>query len=70
MRTIKEERMARDLDLFVDMVNNDPQHIARAKAKRDRVMAQETKQVNQPGNALLGAVTAFSVWTLALVALV
>lgn len=70
MRTIKEERLARDLDTMVNIVNSDPGHIARAKAKRDRVMAQEAKQVNQPGNALLGAVAAFSVWTLALVALV
>lgn len=70
MRTIREEKMARDLDTMVNIVNSDPGHIARAKAKRDRVVAQEAKQVNQPGNALLGAVTAFSVWTLALVALV
>lgn len=72
MRTIREERQARDLDLFVNMVNNDPQHIARAKAKRDRVLAEERRKAEQvqPGNALLGTITAFSVWALALVALV
>lgn len=35
--TIKEAKMARDLDLFINIVNNDPEHIRRAKEKAQRV---------------------------------
>lgn len=37
-------RQDRDPDLFVTMVNNHPGHIARAKAKRDRIIEAARKQ--------------------------
>ena len=37
MQTIKAERLARDLDTMMNVVNSDPGHIARAKAKAARV---------------------------------
>ena len=49
MTTIKAERMARDLDTMVNVVNSDPGHIARAKAKRAKVLAQEEKRERMPG---------------------
>lgn len=73
MKTIRSERDFRDLDLFVNMVNNDPDHIARAKAKRDRVRAAAAapkKQPMAPETAILGAATGVSLWTIALMALV
>lgn len=72
MKTIRSEREFRDLDLFVNMVNNDPEHIARAKAKRDRVLTATTpkKQRMEPETAILGAATGVSLWTIALMALV
>lgn len=71
MRTIREEKMARDPDLFVNMVNNDPQHIARAKAKRERIIAeaQKKKKVIEPEDALVKVLAGFSTWALALVCL-
>ena len=33
MKTAYEAKQAKDMDLFVNMVNNDQAHIARAKAK-------------------------------------
>lgn len=75
MKTIREERDYRNLDLFVDMVNNDPEHIARAKAKRERIEAAERarcnrKQPMEPETAVLGATTGIALWTIALMALV
>lgn len=69
MRTIREEKMARDPDLFVNMVNNDPQHIARAKAKRAQVLAKPKKKVTEPEDALVKVLAGFSTWALALVCL-
>lgn len=71
MRTIKEERLARDLDTMVNIVNNDRQHIERAKAKRERVFAEAVKEekVFEPENAFLKVVAGFSTWALALVCL-
>lgn len=69
MRTIREEKMARDPDLFVNMVNNDPQHIARAKAKRGRVFAKPKKKATEPEDALIKVLAGFSTWALALVCL-
>lgn len=43
MQTIKAERLARDLDTMMNVVNSDPGHIARAKAKRARVMRAAAK---------------------------
>lgn len=69
MRTIREEKMARDPELFVNMVNNDPQHIARAKAKRERVLAKSEKKVTEPEDALIKVLAGFSTWALVLVCL-
>lgn len=69
MRTIREEKMARDPELFVNMVNNDPQHIARAKAKRERVFAKPEKKVTEPEDVLIKVLAGFSTWALALVCL-
>lgn len=44
MQTIKAERLARDLETMMNVVNNDPGHIARAKAKRTRVMRAAAKE--------------------------
>ena len=72
MKTIREARQDKDLDLFVNMVNNDPQHIARAKAKRDSVLRQqaEAPKPMEPETAALGVLSAVCVWCLSLVALV
>ena len=35
MKTIREARQDKDLETMMNIVNNDPGHIARAKAKRD-----------------------------------
>ena len=72
MKTIREARQDKDLDLFVNMVNNDPQHIARAKAKRDSSMRQqaEAPKPMEPETAALGVLSAVCVWCLSLVALV
>jgi hypothetical protein len=37
MRTIREEKMARDLNLFPGLLARDAAHIARSKAKAQRV---------------------------------
>lgn len=75
MKTIREERDFRNLDLFVDMVNNDPEHIARAKAKRERVLAAQRaakaqKEPVAPETAILGASTGVALWLVALMAFV
>lgn len=71
MKTIIEARQDKDLDLFVNMVCNDPQHIARAKAKRTRVLRQqaEAKKPMEPETAALGVVSGVCIWCLSLVAL-
>ena len=71
MRTIREERQARDLETMMNIVNNDPQHIARAKAKRERVIAEaqtEDKSFD-PEKAFLKVLAGFTTWALALVCL-
>lgn len=72
MRTIMEERQARDLETMMNIVNNDPQHIARAKAKRSKVerAAAARKEPLAPETAILGALAAFGMWCLAVVCLV
>lgn len=74
MKTIREARQDKDLELFVNMVNNDPQHIARAKAKRDRVLRQQAEAAEapkpmEPETAALGVLSGVCVWCLSLVAL-
>ena len=46
MQTIKAERLARDLETMMNVVNSDPGHIARAKAKRTRVMRAAAEPKN------------------------
>lgn len=71
MTTIKAERMARDLDTMVNVVNSDPGHIARAKAKRAKVLAQEEKREDaRIENIGLRIISGFCIWALTLVALV
>lgn len=72
MRTIMEERQARDLETMMNIVNNDPQHIARAKAKRSKVerAAAARKEPMAPETAILGTLAAFGMWCLAVVCLV
>ena len=60
MQTIKAERLARDLETMMNVVNSDPGHIARAKAKRTRVMraaAEPKKEAMAPETAILGALS-------------
>lgn len=73
MQTIKAERLARDLETMMNVANNDPGHIARAKAKRTRVMraaAEPKKEAMAPETAILGALSAFGLYALILVSLV
>lgn len=75
MKTVEMQMNALDMDLFVNMVNNDPAHIARAKAKRQRAKAAEAARRNrkpkmEPETAILGATTGVALWTIALMALV
>lgn len=71
MKTIREARQDKDLDLFVNMVNNDPQHIARAKEKQERVLRQQAEAKNpmEPETAALGVFSAVCAWCLTLVAI-
>ncbi len=41
---IADVKQRKDPDLYVNMVNNDPQHIARAKAKAVRVRQEVLRQ--------------------------
>lgn len=71
MTTIKAERMARDLDTMGNVVNSDPGHIARAKAKRAKVLVQEEKREDaRIENIGLRIISGFCIWALTLVALV
>lgn len=72
MQTIKAERLARDLETMMNVVNSDPGHIARAKAKRVRVIAAAEAKTEPmaPETAVLGVLSAFGLWALALVSLV
>ena len=47
MRTIREERQARDPELFVRMVTEDEAHIERAKAKRERVKREAEEETRR-----------------------
>lgn len=72
MRTIREERLARDPETMMNIVNSDPGHIARVKARQARTKRgkQAPKEPVGLGTVLLGVVAIFSTWCLALVCLV
>ena len=57
----------------MNVVNSDPGHIARAKAKPARVMraaAEPKKETMAPETAILAALSAFGLYALILVSLV
>ena len=73
MQTIKAARLARDPETMMNVVNSDPGHIARAKAKRariERAAAEPKKEAMAPETAILGALSAFGFYALVLVSLV
>ena len=73
MKTIKAERLARDLETMMNIVNSDPEHIARAKAKRtciERSAAEPKKESMAAETAILGALSALGLYALILVSLV
>lgn len=76
MKTANEIKQACDLDLYVNMLANDPAHIARAKAKAARVQrARRRSAAKARANASLGAAVgictgSIGLWTLAMAALV
>jgi hypothetical protein len=74
MRTIREARQDKDLETMMNVVNNDPGHIARAKAKRDRILRQQAEAAEapkpmEPETAALGVLSGVCMWCLSLVAL-
>lgn len=76
MKTASEIKQACDLDLYVNMMANDPAHIARAKAKAARVQrARRRSAAKAKEDASLGAAVGIctgtiGLWALALAALV
>lgn len=71
MKTIIEAKQDKDIETMMNIVINDPDHIARAKAKRDRILRQkaETPKPVEPETAALGVLSAVCVWCLSLVAI-
>lgn len=74
MKTIRQARQDKDLETMMNIVNNDPGHIARAKAKRDRILRQQAEAAEapkpmEPETAALGVLSGVCMWCLALVAL-
>lgn len=47
MQTIKAERLARDLETMMNVVNSDHGHIARAKAKAKKTRAERINRVHR-----------------------
>ena len=47
MQTIKAERLARDLETMMNVVNSDPGHIARAKVKANKARAERIDRVHR-----------------------
>lgn len=76
MKTASEIKQACDPDLYVNMLANDPAHIARAKAKAARVeRARRRSAAKAKADASLGAAVGIctgtvGLWALALAALV
>lgn len=76
MNTIQQIKQACDPDLYVNMLANDPAHIARAKAKAARVeRARRRSAAKAKSDATMGAAVGIctgtiGLWALALAALV
>lgn len=47
MKTAYEVKAAKNQDLFVDLLNHDPEHIARAKAKASQVRQQRRTEAER-----------------------
>lgn len=47
MQTIKAERLARDLETMMNVVNSDPGHIARAKVKAKKAREERIDRVHR-----------------------
>lgn len=68
--TVQRRRQDRDPDLFIDMLNNHPAHIARAKAKRDRIIeaakakAEADRQAHEDAERLTMALGHLSIGSL------
>lgn len=70
MKTVSEIKQARDLDLFVDMLANDPAHISRAKAKAARAeRARRRSAAKDKADASLSAAVGICTGTIGLLAL-
>lgn len=69
---IQQNNQDRDLDLFVNMLANDPEHIARAKAKAARTerarrhSAAKAKKNGTLGSAVSILAVTIGLWMLAL----
>lgn len=73
MKTALDVKNALDMDLMVNLVNNDPGHIARAKSKAERVRrerVQEEQRQGELGRFLSGSAAGIGVWSLLMAALV
>jgi len=76
VNTIQQIKQACDPDLYVNMLANDPAHIARAKAKAARVeRARRRSAAKAKSDATMGAAVGIctgtiGLWALALAALV
>lgn len=70
MQTIKAERLARDLETMMNVVNSDPGHIARAKAKAARVERSRRRSAAKVNaDASLSAAVGICTGTVGLLAL-
>lgn len=70
MQTIKSERLARDLETMMNVVNNDPRHIDRAKAKAARVqMARRRAATKAKSDANRSVAVGICTGTIGLLAL-
>lgn len=70
MKTASEIKQACDPDLYVNMLANDPAHIARAKAKAARVeRARRRSAAKAKADASLGAAVGICTGTIGLCAL-
>lgn len=70
MKTANEIKMACDQDLYVNLLANDPAHIARAKAKAARVQrARRRSAAKAKADASLGAAVGICTGTIGLLSL-
>ena len=73
MKTAYEAKQAKDMDLFVNMVNNDHAHVARAKAKKVRQEKRAAYEKSVRNDSKLersagAALAATGLWALVLAA--